>query len=273
MESLRQISAGFFLAVLSLFVVLGGFSLASIQGGMPASVPPVSTLPPAASAPIAFSTIPVLTGTPQVNTTDIATLGPLPTATEAPSMTPPPTPASCIPPAGWIAVLVQPNDSLLTLAQDYLTSTNSIKQGNCLFSDQLVSGSLLYLPPKPLATAVSCGAPPGWVSYQVINGDTLYALSLRYRLSVAELQRANCLGTSTYIQAGKSIKVPFVPTSTFTSSATSSPTLTLVPEPTTVVPPTSISPTAMPTETPTQTSPPPPPTATETVTVTLTPVP
>ncbi len=202
---------------------------------------------------------------------------PAPTATE--TLTPPPPPTNCPPPAGWVSIIVQMYDTLPGLAQTYRTSIEAIRQANCLVSDQLVAGSFLYIPPLPTATLVPCGAPASWVNYVVQPGDTLFSLSQLFRVSVAELQRANCLGGSTFIQAGKILKVPNVATSTPLHSATPSatfivikeetptPTLTL-PAPTTEVP----SPTLVP---PSDTPPAPEntPTATSTTPPTTTPTP
>jgi LysM repeat protein len=277
MEPLKQVSSGFLFAILSIIVVLGGFSLASIEGGRFVTIQvSTATLPVIAIAPTSFSTIPVLTEPGQPTSSDLVTGSPTVIVTSLPSITPPPTSASCVPPPGWAAVLVQSSDSLAMLAQAYQTSPTSIKNGNCLISDQLMSGSVLYLPALPTATAVPCGPPGGWVAYTVINGDTLYNLGQRYRVTVADLQAANCLGTSTYLQAGKSIKVPFVATSTTVPSATSIPssTFTLPPTVTATQQAPVSTPTATPTSTPTDVptdTPTPTLTAPPTPTVTLTP--
>jgi hypothetical protein len=56
----------------------------------------------------------------------------------------------------------------------------------------------------------SCGPPPGWVLYNVKSGDTLYKISQLYRVSIAQLQEANCLGASTLLRGGQQIYVPNV---------------------------------------------------------------
>jgi len=56
--------------------------------------------------------------------------------------------------------------------------------------------------PTPSATAFDCGPPDGWVDYTAHQGDTLEALSAAYRVSIEELQHANCMGTSTAVTAG-----------------------------------------------------------------------
>jgi LysM repeat protein len=79
--------------------------------------------------------------------------------------------------------------------------------------------------PTPSATAFDCGPPSDWVDYTAHQGDTLEALSAAYRVSIEELQHANCMGTSTAVTAGDFIFVPNVPTTTPTFTATWTPTL------------------------------------------------
>jgi LysM repeat protein len=221
MGSLRQIGAGFLLGVISIAAVIGGFALSLAEGGAIAA--PSLTVPPSAMVTV-YSTIPLLTDTPQAIVSDT----PVSTSTLPASLTPPPPPASCLPPAGWQAIQIQGYETLASLAQKYQTAADAIKQGNCLFSDQLIIGSYLYVPPRPTATLIPCGAPYGWVNYYVVPGDTLFSISVRYRVTVTDLQRANCLGSSTFIAVGKPIRVPNVPTSTSsvkTPTWTASPTL------------------------------------------------
>jgi len=58
--------------------------------------------------------------------------------------------------------------------------------------------------------AVACGPYRGWVrGYIVQPGDTLYRIALKHGVTVAQLQRANCL-TDTLIFAGERLWVPFM---------------------------------------------------------------
>ena len=234
MGSLRQIGAGFLLGVISIAAVIGGFALSLAEGGAEIAVPS-STASPSATVVTVYPTIPLLTDTPQAIASVSVTDTPAPTPSLPASLTPPPPPTSCLPPAGWLAIQIQGYETISSLAQKYQTTSDAIKQGNCLFSDQLVSGSFIYVPPRPTATFIPCGAPYGWVTYYVVSGDTLYNISLRYRVTVAELQRANCMGSSAFIAVGKPIKVPNVPVSTPSvktpTLVAASPTFTLTPVP------------------------------------------
>jgi LysM repeat protein len=282
MDSLRQIGTGILFAVISIAVILGGFALATAEGQNPNSALAIETAQPVIRTDI--STVPAqdtpqalasaeFTGTPMVELATVTISLPTSTPTPVISLTPWPTSQACPPPAGWIAIIVQPFDTLASLAQTYQLSQAYILQGNCLTSDLLQVGSLVYVPPMPTAmprvTSIPCGAPYGWVNYYVVTGDTLYNLSVRYRVSVEQLKRANCLGDSSLIQAGKILKVPNVATTIPTTGPTAIPSLTDEPTvteppatevtPPTIEPPTSEPPTEPPTEPPSSTPEPPTP--------------
>jgi len=60
----------------------------------------------------------------------------------------------------------------------------------------------------PIHTLVPCGSPNTWVVYIVKAGDSLFHISQIYAITVAELQRANCLGSSTTLHTGQVLYVP-----------------------------------------------------------------
>jgi LysM repeat protein len=182
----------------------------------------------------------------------------------------PTTQLSCPPPAGWVLIRVNTADTLQSLSAIYHVPETDLIRANCLLTGSLIPGSTLYVPESltialtdtatlvpvtrpPRKTVPSCGPPSGWVAYKVQTGDTLYRLSRLLNVSVAQLQQANCLGSSTIIRVGQSLWVPFMPP---TSTAT------------TGVLPTSASPTATLSSTPTMT---PSLTASSSATLTLTP--
>jgi len=222
MQSFRQIGAGILLGIISVVVVLGGLALSLAEGGAADSI---STILPTENTlgeiVTSFPTLPLLIFTDTPQSLDF-------TATA--SITPPPTLTNCPPPAGWLPILTQSQDTLERLAQTYNTSIDSLRANNCLLSDQLIANSVLYVPPQPTLTPIPCGAPLGWVNYTVIAGDTLYHISLLYRVTVPALRQANCLN-SDVIRAGQTLKVPNVPTSTAPVSLTDTPTITVTPTP------------------------------------------
>ena len=241
MQALKQLGGGFLLGILSVALVLGGFAIAMAEGGMIPSFEPTSS--PTAVFPTIFPTLPLLSSTEQNSAVNNPTIAVISTQTS----TPPAPPTSCPPPAGWVAIIVQPYDTLNSLAQTFRISPSELQHANCLIGSELASGSFLYVPHLPTATNIPCGAPFGWITYLVQPGDTLYKISLLYRVSVTQLQNANCLGASTYIYTGQSLKVPNVSTSTatftppipVTDTATFTSTFTLTPSPpvTTTEPP------------------------------------
>lgn len=256
MGTLRQIGGGFLLGALSVAIVLGGFALAMAEDGLvPAIVP---TITPTLIQVEPYPTLELLSS-PDVSGELLQTETPIPTNTF------PPPPTTCLPPEGWVAISIQPFDTLTSIAAAYRISPVQLQQANCLVSNELVTGSFLYVPPTPPNTVVACGAPAGWVIYIVQPGDTLYRISLLYRVSVGQLQQANCLGGATAIYSGQQLRVPNVPTSTatFTQTPTSTATETatgtptLGPSPTwTSAPPTNTE-TPAPSVTPENTTPPP----------------
>jgi LysM repeat protein len=199
----------------------------------------------------------------------------------------PPPPSDCLPPTGWHPITISPGETLKSIAMLYATTGERVMEANCMESDSLVAGMTLYvpeLPPTPTVTATptptfteapedkretkspgdteTCGRPAGWVVYIIRAGDTLYNLALLTKTTVASLQRANCLGSSTLIHPGELFYVPFQPVvTTFpTRPAYKSPTPTAIPTQVVTTPPPTA--TELPTATPVPTEKPKPPTKT-----------
>ncbi len=227
MRVLRSTSAGLVLAFLSALLVLGGLSLALAEAYVP---PPVTPSPT------------------QVFFTQSALL-PSPRPTATPTVTAPPS-TVCPPPAGWILVTILPGDTLERLAARYGTTPDALIRANCLVSGALLPGYGLYVPPLPTVTAALCGPPSGWIPIVVQPGDTLYRISVRYGITVAQLKQANCL-LSDYLMAGQRLWVPNVPTREPSVTPIQIEFPTVTPEFTETIPPTeTIEPTQPPTDTP-----------------------
>jgi LCP family protein required for cell wall assembly len=115
--------------------------------------PPTGTLvspTPAASSPTLAPTDPILIST--------ATVDPAPS-----------TPAACIPPDDWGIHVVQPGNTLYSLAQRYNTSVDALMQVNCLNTHTIFSGQRLYIPAPPATPTtdtllVAQQPPPGGTS-------------------------------------------------------------------------------------------------------------
>lgn len=231
MRIVRQVLPGILVALVSVALILGGFTLSLAEGNV--------TAPTWTSSPTATSTSTWQPITPPPPSPTV----PSPTATP----TLPPSPTNCPPPAGWIVYAVQTDDTLEELATRYRLDIETLRQANCLDTDSLPPDSVLYVPPVSTRTPAPCGPPPGWVWHPVQPGDTLYRLSLAYGITVRQLQNANCMGNSTIIVVSKWIYVPpwaphtpsptstqvLTPTSTWTVitpyTPTSTPTDTLTP--------------------------------------------
>ena len=98
---------------------------------------------------------------------------------------------------------------------------DALIQANCLITEDLIIGTILYVPgTPPTESPIQCGPPPGWIFYTVKPGDTLFHIGLAFGVTVTELQFANCMGSSTLIRAGTRIFVPNVHTLTPTTEPT-----------------------------------------------------
>ncbi len=217
MTHLRQALNGFIAAILSSAIVLGSLSLAFAEGN---SLPPTPA-PQASATETLFL--------PQPGSTSIFTAQPSPTFTMTATLQPP---ASCPPPQGWVAYTIQSGDTLGGLALVFKVTPDQLSKANCLFSDNLLPGAILYVPystptatqpPVVFPTAIPCGPPPGWIVYTVQPNDNLFRLSQAFGMSMYDLQRANCMGNSTLLLAGSRIYVPNVPTRTPMATATNTP--------------------------------------------------
>ena len=256
MNSRREVLTGIFGALISIIIIAGSFAVAMTEVRSPVAQNLTSTLTPT-SIPTHIILVTQRPGEPTYTPSPTFTLPP-------PSFTPTSAVASCQPPSGWSAITLQPGDTLESLARTYNTTPEALKQANCLVGNSLVPGTIFYVPGAPPPTEIPCGPPPGWVYYIVKEGDTLYSISRLYGVSVAQLQAANCMGSSTKIRVGQKLYVPNVtpnlpsptPMPTQTSSPEPSATNTLLPSATstpitpspnpTQIPPTNPAPTDTP---------------------------
>ena len=232
MQTLRHHGVNLLFAIISLLLVLGGLSavLAENEISNPA---PTITKTSTSTLETELTSTPL---TPAVSPSATVTLLP---------------PTSCPPPSGWVAYVVKIGDTLESVATRYGTTPEILKEANCLIGDVLIPSTLIYVPPTATSTYIPCGPPAGWVFYTVQSGDNLFRISLKYRVTVAKLQFANCMGASTNITVGQKLYVPNVATST-------PPVYTNTPTPSTSTPsPSETASTAIATSTATETTIPP----------------
>lgn len=254
MQSLRQLGAGIIIAVVSVMLVVGGIMLALAES-LPASSTPTQVPP---TLPQSFPT-PTITASPIQSETPTATQTATPLATDT-VLNILVTPTVCIPPVGWIRIIAGTDDTIYSVAQRYKTTAENLSAANCLLSAELPAGYALYVPPVPTVTVIACSPPIGWVRTHIVQpGDTLFRIALSYGITYPQLQRANCMGSSTIIYAGQRLWVPNVPTRTPIPGTTNIPDLptstnTSLPVATTVTPSSTLSPTETFTVTPSPTA-------------------
>lgn len=76
------------------------------------------------------------------------------------------TPVKCSPPSHWVVYIVQPGDTLFSIAQRVNLSASQLRSANCLTSDKLHTGQKLYVPylpphiPNPTSVPPTAQPPP-----------------------------------------------------------------------------------------------------------------
>jgi LysM repeat protein len=272
MSSFRQVLLGFLAALLTFSIIIGSFAMALTEGERPIAqlpeatstdIPPSATMNPSATYTASATVPPLEPGAPTYTPSHTPTTTRTPSPTPLPSSTPSPTLESVCPvPEGWYSIVVQPGDTINSLAAAYNATPQALIQVNCLSTTSLLPGARIYVPGiPPTQPPAPCGPPRSWILYTVKAGDTLYSLAEAYGVTVSQLQYANCLGSSTTIRISSKLYVPNVSTRTPSPTRTLPPSSTPSPEPTpTQAPPTATStPTqAPPTNTPIPTTPVPP---------------
>lgn len=253
----RGLGSALIVALISIGLMIGALSISLVEFA------PVAT--PTATDSDFLSPLP-LTVTQTIAATLTPTLG---LESQTPSITPTFTntaipPVSCMPPAGWEQIIVQPGETLDSIAARYRVSKDALRSANCLVSDNLVAGSILYVPPVVPNTPVVCSpGASGWVKiYKVKPGDTIYAIATNHYTTAGLLKSVNCRA-SDLILVGEILWVPNVatrtpyptplPGSTVTPYPTDPLTETALPYTVTVVPtntPVPATPTTAPTPTP-----------------------
>lgn len=212
MQSLRQLGVGVIIAIASIILVIGGVLLSLAETFPAASTP--TQIP--VTFPLEFPT-PTATPSPTPSETPTDTASPVPTDISL-------APTVCTPPAGWIRVISGAGDTIYSVAQRYKTSAENLSTANCLLSADLPAGFALYVPPVPTVTVIPCGPPIGWVKTHVVQpGDNMFRIALSYGITYPQLQRGNCMGSSTIIYAGQRLWVPNVPTRTAIPGTTTIP--------------------------------------------------
>lgn len=141
---------------------------------------------------------------------------------------------------GTRGYIVKSGDTLSGIAKRHGTTISAIRSANNLRSDIVRVGQELRIPDGPAAPAPAGTAPSvaatttatGATSHVVKMGDSLDAISRRYKVSVAEIARANNITDPRRIIIGQELVIPS-PGSTSPATAAAS---TLQPAPAPVQP-------------------------------------
>jgi LysM repeat protein len=223
-------------------------SAAYKNGSIAAPPPPTQPPPPPTADP---------------NITPTATPPPPATATPGPSPTPMPTTRTPTPlasptaqPDGRILYIVQPDDTLINLADQYNVSLQNLYAWNNLLSNSLLSvgQSLIIgytvLPDgsTPLAGFPDARVKPdGTIVHVVASGDTLLLIAATYDLTLDELYEISGLAEGALLQLGQEVVVGHRPQPETVGGSSEDPALGLrVVEVTAIASPIA-SPTAVPT--------------------------
>lgn len=201
---LRELGTALIVALASIGLVFGALSISLVEFIPEATPSATFALPPSPVPVTATATLPpTATQDPSVATVTFTVTNTLPAS------------VSCPQPAGWIAYTIQANDTLDSLAQRYRIDKNILRSSNCLVSDNLIPGTLFFVPPAPTSTVAVCSqGAVGWVkSYTVVRGDTMYSIATNHYTTVSLLKQVNCKN-SEFIVAGETLWVPNVATRT-----------------------------------------------------------
>lgn len=106
---------------------------------------------------------------------------------------------------------VKSGDTLYSIANKYGLSVNELKSINNLSTNTLSIGQVLKLKSSSETTGTSTNQ----TTYTVQKGDTLYAISNKYGVSVNEIKTANNL-TSNVLTIGQVLKIPTGGTKVYT---------------------------------------------------------
>lgn len=208
MQRLHDIGNALIVALLSIGLMAGALSISLVES-IPEATPTSTAYPLPSSAPLTYTSTlaPVFTPLSELQTPTLILV--------SPTFTNIVMPGSCRPPSGWGYIFIQGGETLDIIAARYRISKDQLRVSNCLLSDNLVAGTVLYVPTAPTSTPVVCrqGA-AGWVkTYIVKPGDTLYAIATNHYISAELLRDVNCR-FGNLIYAGEALWVPYVATLT-----------------------------------------------------------
>lgn len=121
-----------------------------------------------------------------------------------------------IPPAGTCAYLVQPGETVYSIAKRYNTSVYAISVLNHLIPSRIYAGQYLTIPgcdtrPTQHRVTWSQSAPirvGDGQTHVLLSGQTLYSVARAYHVSVSALMNANGISDPTRLPAGMVLNIP-----------------------------------------------------------------
>jgi LysM repeat protein len=138
------------------------------------------------------------------------------TSTPTPTLTPSPTP---------FVYVIKSGDTLSAIARTYDTTVEALMDANGITdATNIVAGTKLTIVQPPDYTLTMA-----YETYEVEQGDTLYTISGKYDLTIAEIKEINGLTRDT-LSVGQQLRIP-VGTATPIPTDTPTPTLTPTPGP------------------------------------------
>ena len=139
---------------------------------------------------------------------NVPVLEPTPTPTATPEPTPTPTPVA--PEEVFLTHVVDPGETLLSIAGDYDVTVDEIRRVNNLDGDFLNVDQELIIP--VLRTPSAAGSTPPAVSseftYTVKEGDTIVSIATLFGATVEDILQANGLAANDIIRPGDILVVP-----------------------------------------------------------------
>lgn len=110
------------------------------------------------------------------------------------------------PPVGMGYYVVKSGDSLWSIAKQFNTTVDAIKQTNNLTTNSLTVGQTLKIP-----TVTVTPSPSEYITYTVKSGDSLYSIAKAYNTTVDAIKNLNNL-TSTSLSLNQVLKIPLATT-------------------------------------------------------------
>ena len=158
---------------------------------------------------------------------------PLMEATSTPTPTPTPLPTSTPAPITSETVLlkhvVQPGETLGSIALQYGVSVDEIQQANNLTSEFIRDGDELTIPViRENTVGLGTGSASNF-TYTVEQGDTIVTIALKFGSTVEDIQTANELAANDLIRPGDQLAIPVRGVPAEVMSATPAPAPTPAP--------------------------------------------